>query len=229
MLPWQSGMTGLGFDPAKTGDLTSLAAFYTPDPRWKGKVDMLTEMRDAIGLTMLYLGIDPATPTREGCDKAVALLTQAKDAKIVRAFKGNAYAEDLKAGNVVLAMAWSGDMVQVLTDKPGMKFAIADEGGTLWTDNSLIPNGAVHKGTAELLIDFYYQPDIAAEVEAYVNYICPVKGAGDALKATNPEIAANPLIFPPDSITSKLHIFGGLSEDDEKYFNQQFAKVTGVG
>jgi spermidine/putrescine transport system substrate-binding protein len=231
--PWQSGMTGLGFDPAKTGELDSLVAFFTPDPRWIGKVDILSEMRDAIGLTMLKLGLDPANPTRANCDLAVAELMKAKNAKVIRAFKGNAYAEDLKAGNVVLAMAWSGDMVQVLTDKPGMKFVIAKEGGMLWTDNNLIPKGAVHKGTAELLIDFYYQPDIAAEVEAYVNYICPVKGAAEILKANppkdNPNIASNPLIFPPADILARLHIFGGLTEADETYFNQQFATVTGKG
>jgi spermidine/putrescine transport system substrate-binding protein len=227
--PWQSGMTGLGFDPAKTGDLDSVEAFFTADPRWKGKVDILSEMRDAVGIAMLKLGLPTETPTRTACDQACAELQKAKGAKIIRAFKGNEYAEDLKSGNVVLAMAWSGDMVQVLTDKPGMKFVIAKEGGMLWTDNSLIPKGAVHKGTAELLLDWYYQPEMAAEVEAYVNYICPVKGADAVLKATNPDIATNPLIFPPADIKARLHIFGGLSEDDELYFNQQFAKVTGKG
>jgi spermidine/putrescine transport system substrate-binding protein len=227
--PWQSGMTGIGFNPNKTGDLTSLAALFTPDDRWKGKVDFLSEMRDSVGLTMLLLGLDPANPTREACDQAVAKLQEARTAKIVRAFKGNAYAEDLKSGNVVLSMAWSGDMIQVLVDKPGLEFVIPDEGGMLWTDNNLIPKGAAHKYTAELLIDWYYQPDIAAQVTAYVNYICPVKGADEALKADNPEIADNPLIFPPADILAKLHIFGGLSEEDEQYFNQQFATVTGKG
>jgi spermidine/putrescine transport system substrate-binding protein len=227
--PWQSGMTGLGYDPAKTGDLTSLVALYTPDDRWKGKVDYLSEMRDAIGLTMLKLGLDPTKPTREACDAACAEMTKARDAGIVRAFKGNEYAEDLKAGNVVLSMAWSGDMIQVLIEKPGMQFTIGDEGGILWTDNSMIPKGAAHKGTAELLIDWYYQPDIAALVTAYVNYICPVKGAAEILKASDPEMASNPLIFPPADIQQRLYIFGGLSEEDEAYFNEQFAKVTGKG
>lgn len=227
--PWQSGMTGLGYDPAKTGDLTSLSAFFTPDPRWKGKTELLSEMRDAIGLTMLYLGLDPSQPTRENCDKAVEALQKAKADGIIRGLKGNSYAEDLKAGNAVLVMAWSGDMVQVLIDKPGAKFTIADEGGMLWTDNSMIPNGALHKNGAEKLIDWYYMPENAALVEDYVNYICPVKGADEALKKIDPEVASNPLIFPPDSITAKLHIFGALSEDDEKYFNEQFAKVMGVG
>jgi len=126
-------------------------------------------------------------------------------------------------------MAWSGDMVQVLVDKPGIKFVVADEGGMLWTDNSMIPNGALHKNGAEKLIDYYYIPENAALVEDYVNYICPCKGADEALKKIDPSVASNPLIFPPDSITAKLHIFGALTEDDETYFNQQFAKVIGVG
>ena len=227
--PWQSGMTGIGFDPAKTGSVTSLAAYFTADPRWKGKTELLDEMRDTIGLTMLYLGLDPAQPTRDACDKSVAALQKAKDDGIIRGLKGNSYAEDLKSGDAVLVMAWSGDMVQVLVDKPGIKFNIADEGGMLWTDNSMIPNGAKHKNGAEKLIDYYYIPENAALVEDYVNYICPCKGADVALKKIDAAVATNPLIFPPDSTTAKLHIFGGLTEDDETYFNQQFAKVLGVG
>ncbi len=226
--PWQSGMTGIGFDPAKTGNLTSLAAYFTPDPRWKGKTELLSEMRDTIGLTMLYLGLSTEQPTRDACDKSVVALQKAKSDGIIRGLKGNSYAEDLKAGDAVLVMAWSGDMVQVLVDKPGIKFNIADEGGMLWTDNSVIPNGAQHKNGAEKLIDWYYIPENAALVEDFVNYICPVKGADVALKKIDPTVASNPLIFPPDSTTARLHIFGALTEADETYFNQQFAKVLGV-
>jgi len=227
--PWQSGMTGIGFDPAVTGDITSLKAFFTADPRWTGKVDFLTEMRDCIGLTMLSLGLDPSQPTRDGCDKAIAAIQAAKDAGIIRAFKGNDYSQDLSAGDAVLVQAWSGDMVQVLADKPGLKFAVGDEGGILWTDNLMIPKGAPQAYTAELLIDWYYVPENAAMVEAYVNYICPVKGADVVLKATNPDVANNPLIFPPDALLARCKIFGALTPADEAYFNQQFAKVSGVG
>jgi spermidine/putrescine transport system substrate-binding protein len=232
--PWQSGMTGIGFNQVVTGDVTSLGAFFTADPRWKGKTELLSEMRDTVGLTMLYLGLDPTQPTRDACDQAVAKLEQAKADGIIRGLKGNSYAEDLKAKDAVLVMAWSGDMIQVLVDTEGdpsmdIRFNIADEGGMLWTDNSMIPKGAQHKGTAELLIDWYYIPENAAAVEAYVNYICPVKGAEEVMKQLDPEIANNPLIFPPDSVTTKLAIFGALNEDDESYFNQQFAKVLGVG
>jgi spermidine/putrescine transport system substrate-binding protein len=226
-VPWQSGMTGLGFDNAKTGNLTSLNELY--DPKYKGKVDYLTEMRDSIGLTMLKLGLDPSKATKEDCDAAVAEIKKAKDAGIIRAFKGNEYAEDLKSGNIVLSMAWSGDMVQALVDKPTLKFNVATEGGMLWTDNMLIPKAAKNAYTAQVMMDFCYDPKIAAQIEDAVNYICPVKGAAEVLIASDPDVANNPLIFPPADILSRLHIFVGLDEATEKYFNEQFATVTGLG
>jgi len=223
-VPWQSGMTGLGYDQAKTGNLTSLAALF--DPKYKGKVDYLTEMRDSIGLTMLKLGLDPSKATKDDCDAAIAEIKKAVDAGIVRAFKGNAYAEDLKSGDAILSMAWSGDMVQALKDKKTLRFTIADEGGMLWTDNCMIPNGAKNSYTAQVMIDFCYDPAIAAQIEAYVNYICPVKGAAEVLLAADPDVANNPLIFPPADILAKLHIFNGLDEATEKYFNDQFGTVS---
>jgi spermidine/putrescine transport system substrate-binding protein len=223
--PWQSGMTGLGYDSKKTGDLTSLAVLW--DAKWKGKVEYLTEMRDTVGLTLLKLGKDPNQATREDLDAAIAEIKTAVDGGIVRAFKGNAYAVDLVKGDVLLAMAWSGDIVQKQLEKASLKFTIADEGGMLWTDNMLIPKGAKNKYTAELMIDFVYTPEIAAQIEAWVNYICPVKGAQELLVKDSPDIANNPLIFPPDDILAKLKIFKSLTEDDETYFNTQFQAVSG--
>ncbi len=226
--PWQSGMTGLGYAKDKTGELDTLEVLFTADPKWNGKVDYLSEMRDAVGLTMLDLGLDPTNPTTKDCDAATAKMQKAVNDGIVRAFKGNAYAEDLKSGDAVLSMAWSGDMVQALIDKPTLQFTVAKEGGMIWTDNMMIPNGAQHKGTAELLMNYYYRPEVAALVTAYVNYLTPVSGADKILVKDNPEIAKNPLIFPPADVMSRLHDFGALSEADEAYFNDAFAKVSGV-
>lgn len=227
--PWQSGMTGLGYNEKVTGPLTSVKALYTDDPRWRGKVEYLTEMRDTIGLTMISLGLDPSKPDRAGCDASIAAITAAQQAGIVRDVKGNSYAEDLKSGDAVLAMAWSGDMEQAVIEKKGLRFTIPDEGGIIWTDYCLIPKGAAHKYTAELCIDFYYDPVNAADVELYVCYLCPVKGADEIMLQKQPDIAEDPIAFPPADVQARLVDFGALSEDDEKYFNDQFATVLGVG
>jgi spermidine/putrescine transport system substrate-binding protein len=224
--PWRSGMTSLGFDSKVVGDLTSLGALFTSDPKWNGKVEYLTEMRDAVGLSMLYLGLDPTKPTNADCDKAVALMQKAKADGVIRDVKGQSYTEDLKSGDAVVAMAWSGDMVQAQIDKASLKFALANEGGMLWTDNMMIPKGAAHRGTAELLINYFYDPEVSAMVSSAVDYISPVQGS-DALVSA--EKKNSPLINPPADWLKRLYIFGALTEAQEIYFNAQFAKVIGVG
>jgi spermidine/putrescine transport system substrate-binding protein len=225
--PWQSGMTGLGYDVDVTGELTSLNSLWEADPRWTGKVTFLTEMRDTIGLTMLKLGKKPEDATTDDIDPMIAEIQKALDANIVRAFTGNEYAEDMVAGNVVLAMAWSGDIVVKQAEKESLTWQLPDEGAMLWTDNMLIPKGAQHKYTAELFVDFVYDPTIAAQIAAWVNYVTPVKGAKEVLAADDPDMAENPLIFPPDDVLANVHIFKGLTEDEETAFNDAFSEVTG--
>ena len=224
--PWQSGMTGLGFDSAKTGDLDSVESFW--DMKYKGKVDYLSEMRDAVGLAAIRLGFDPATITDDQYTKALAEIDKAIKSKLVRTIKGNDYLTDLASGDVVLSMSWSGDIIQLQADKDTLKFAVPKEGGMLWTDNMMIPKGAVNKKQAEAFIDFYYDPGIAAQVEDFVNYVCPVKGAKEALIAINPDNANNPLIFPPADVLARVKVFKGLDEATEKKYLNAWNKVIGL-
>lgn len=224
--PWQSGMTGLGFDSASTGDLTSVEAFW--DPKFKGKVDYLDEMRDTIGLSAISLGIDPATITDDQFNQALAKVETAIKDKQVRTIKGNDYLTDLASGDAVLSMSWSGDIVQLKLTKDTMAFNVPTEGGMLWTDNMMIPKGAANKKQAEAFIDFYYDPAIAAQVEDFVNYVCPVVGAKDALIAINPDNANNPLIFPPPDVLARLHVFRGLDQTEEDKYNKAWNTVIGL-
>lgn len=229
--PWQSGMTGLGFDEATTGALTSLNALWTDDARWKGRVWFLSEMRDTVGLTLLKLGFSSEDFTREQADAAFAEIQKAVDAGIVRSFLGNDFKEGLVKGDLVLGTAWSGDIIQAALEKDTLRFVIPDEGGQLWTDNMQIPKGAQSKYTAELMIDWVYDPAIAAQMAAWIQYVSPVQGAKEALAANaDPEVAAlaqNPLMFPDDATLAKVHIFKGLDEAEEAYMNDEFSKVTG--
>ncbi len=224
--PWQGGMTGLGYDKKVTGELTTVAALW--DDKWAGKITYLTEMRDSVGLALLKLGFDPAGVTDDQFTQAIAAMQQAVDDGIVRRFTGNEYAEDLVSGDVVLAMAWSGDIIQKQGDRPSLEFTVPDEGAMLWYDNLLIPKGAQHKYTAELYINFYYRPDIAAMVEAWVNYICPVKGAKDEMLKIDADLANSPLIFPPPEVVARLKRFRSLSEAEESSYNDQFSQLIGV-
>jgi spermidine/putrescine transport system substrate-binding protein len=224
--PWQGGMTCLGYDKKVTGELTSLDALW--DEKLAGRITYLTEMRDAVGLTLLKLGYNPEDFTDEQYSEAIAEMQKAVDAGIVRRFTGNDYADDLVSGDVVLAMAWSGDIIQKQLERKSLEFTVADEGAMLWYDNLLIPKGAQHKYTAELYINYYYEPAVAAEVEAWVNYICPVKGAKDEMLKIDPDLANNPLIFPPPEMTAKLRSFRSLTEAEEAKYNDEFSQLIGV-
>jgi spermidine/putrescine transport system substrate-binding protein len=224
-LPWQSGMTGIGYDPNKVGgELTSIDDLLT-NPKLKGKITLLSELADAVGLMMLANGDDPSKVTKATYDKAIARMKKAVDSGQVRQFTGNDYAPLLAKGDVWAAMAWSGDMVQLQNDHPHLKWNLPDSGGMIWTDNMLIPTGG-NVYTASVYMNYYYQPSVAAAVEDYVNYICPVKGADKVLEKTDPKVAKNPLIFPTQQMLSNVHQFDPVAVNNEQY-KTQFAQLTG--
>jgi spermidine/putrescine transport system substrate-binding protein len=218
-------MTGLGFDSAVTGDLTSVNEFW--NAKWKGKMTFLTEMRDTVGFALIKLGFSRQTFTLDQFDQAIAELQKAVDAKLVRAFTGNEYSESLVSGDVVVAMAWSGDILQKQADRATLRFRIPDEGGNLWYDNMLIPKGAAHKYTAELMIDFVYRPTVQAPIEAYINYICPVKGTQAELTKIDADLGKSELIFPTPDMYSKVSGFRATTEDEDKHMNDAFAALMG--
>src|SRR4051812_28537934 len=224
-LPWQSGMTGIGYDPNKVGgELTSINELLT-NPKLKGKVTLLSELADAVGLVMLANGDDPSKVSGPAYDKAIATMKKAVASGQVRQFTGNDYAPLLAKGDVWACMAWSGDMVQLQADHPHLKWNLPDSGGMIWTDNMLIPKGG-NVYTASVYMNYYYTPAAAAKVEDYVNYICPVKGADEVLKKTDPAVAKNPLIFPTQEMLSNVKQFDAAAAQNVK-FKTKFAQLTG--
>ena len=124
----------------------------------------------------------------------------------IRGVKGNEYAEDLTSGDATAVIGWSGDMFILKSENEGkFDFAIPESGGTISGDNLMIPStvSAEGKVNAEKLINFYYEPAIAAEVAAYVNYVCPVKGAQAEMEKIAPELASSPFIFPDGPSNAK--------------------------
>ena len=228
--PWQSGMTGIGFDQKKTGPLDSLAVFW--DDKYKGKLTYLSEMRDAVGLAAIKLGYEPSTITQDQFDQSLAEIDKAVKSKLVRQITGNSYVDVMASGDAIVAMAWSGDVLGLLVpdqkESQDFQWACPKEGGMLWTDNMVLPKGVKNKAQAHAWINFYYDPVNAATVEAYVNYVCPVKGAKEAMTADDPDLAKNPLIFPPDDVVARLHQFRSLNATEEKDWAAAFAKVLGL-
>ena len=226
-LPWQSGFAGIAYNPKATGGkkVESVDQLLT-DPALKGKVTLLTEMRDTVGLVLLALGKKLESFTDDDFDAAMEELKKAKDAGQIKGFTGNEYTKPLASGDTAACFAWTGDVVQLQADNPDLGYALPVTGCTLWSDNFVIPGMAKHKKNAEALINYYYDPQVMAQVVDYVNYISPVKGTKDILMKTDPDVAKNPLIIPDAATLQRAHVFRGLSADEETRYNAAFAELT---
>jgi spermidine/putrescine transport system substrate-binding protein len=226
-VPWQSGAVGIGYNPKKTGrKLNSFNDLF--DPAFKGRVTMLNEAYDSSGVTMLAMGVNPTEATIDQILAAIDKIQQAADAGQFRRFTGNDYSTDLAKGNIWVAHAYSGDIVQLQSDNPDLEFIYPDEGAMLFTDNMMVPAKAAHVYAAETMMNFVYEPEIAAKLAIYVNYLSPCKGVKEIVDKTDPDIANNPLIFPSDEIRSKLYAYPALSDADERTMKEAMAKVTGA-
>ena len=225
-MPWQSGLTGIGFDPKKVGGEVTSVAQLLDDPKLKGKVAFLSEMPDTMGLMLLDAGADPSNVDKAAFATAIERLQAGVDSGQIRQFTGNDYAPLLAKGDLWACVAWSGDMVQLIADNPSLTFRIPDAGGMIWTDNMLIPTGG-DVFTASTFMDYVYRPAVAAQIEAYVNYICPVKGAKEELAKLDPALAENPLIFPDEATLATVKIFDAEAADDTE-LKEQFQAVIGA-
>jgi spermidine/putrescine transport system substrate-binding protein len=226
-VPWQSGLTGIAYNAKLTKEVRSFDELLTRKDL-KGKVSLLSEMHDTMLFMLLLDGADPEKFTADQFGAAVDRLKKATDGGQIRAFTGNEYAQDLAKGNIVACEAWSGDVIQLQFENPDIKFVAPEEGVALWSDNMLVPNKAEHKANAEKLMNFYYDPEVAATLAAWVNYICPVQGAKQAMEKIDSSLVDNKLIFPDEATLSNAKDFMGLDQKTEQKYQKQFAAVTGA-
>jgi spermidine/putrescine transport system substrate-binding protein len=228
-LTWQTGFAGLAWNKEQVpGGLRVVSDLWKPE--LKGRVEVLDEWRDTVGLIMSEQGVDISSP-QWGPDQfgaAVDVLNQQISSGQIRQVKGNSYKEDLVSGDAVAVIGWSGDITQLNAENDDrFEFAVPDSGGTLWSDNMMVPIGARHKANAEKLMNYYYDPTVSATVAAYVNYICPVEGAQEAMQKVDPELVSDTSIFPDAATLAKVKIFRSLTPQEETDFGGQFQKTIG--
>jgi spermidine/putrescine transport system substrate-binding protein len=220
-VPWQSGVTGIAYDAAQTPPITSINDLLT-NPDLNGAVTVVKDMRDTTGLVLLDQGADPEDFTDDEFANAIDALQSAVDAGQIRQFTGNNYAQMLALGDIKACVAWSGDVIQLQFDNPDIRFLVPDAGGMLWSDNMMVPNQAQNKENAELWMNYYCDPAVAAQLSAWVNYICPIEGAQEEMAKIDKSLVDNRLIFPSAEDYSKLSIFRDLVDDEEANYNEQF-------
>ena len=225
-LPWQGGFAGIAWNKEKVpAGLANVSDLWAP--ALKGRVGVLSEMRDTIGLIMLEQGVDVSGDfSSDEFLAGVDLFREKVESGQIRNVKGNSYIEDLQSEDTLAAICWSGD-ITALNAEAGDKweFVIPTTGGTLWNDNFVVPIGSPRRKNAEALIDYYYQPEVAAEVAAWVNYITPVMGAQEAMAAFAPELVDTQLIFPNEETLANTFIFRTLTGAEESKLGAAFQSV----
>ena len=227
-LPWFSGFGSFGWNKALlqetlgTDTLTSLDQLW--DPALKGRITVLSEMRDTMGIIMAWQGADPSNFTDEQFQAGIAELQSQIDSGQIRQVAGNDYVAALETGDVIAVIGWSGDMFQLGED---YGVGLPETGGMLWTDNMLIPSVAQRKKNAEAVMNYYYDPVVAAEVAAYVQYISPVVGAKEAMADIDPSLVDNQWIFPSEETLANSYVFMTLTPEQDVAYQREFQKAIG--
>ncbi|RII14237.1 Putrescine-binding periplasmic protein precursor [Streptomyces sp. YIM 130001] len=230
-VPWQSGITGIAYNKAKIGrELHSVSDLWADDLR--GRVTLLSGLDEAFALLMQGEGADITRWNTDDfhriCDRVEKLVA----ARHIRRFTGNDYIKDLETGDVLACQAYSGDVIQLQADKPEIEFLVPEEGAELWSESLMIPNLASHKRNAERLVDHYYDPEVAAGLAAWVNYVCPVPAARDVLASSKDEetaaLAEDPLIFPDDAMRARLAIARDITDEERPELSERWNGIAGV-
>jgi len=225
--PWQSGFTGIGWNAKLTKEVRTIDELLTR-PDLKGKVSVMSELNDTMGLLLLSMGKDSANFTAADYDGAIEKLKKAVDSGHIRRVAGNDYLTDLAKGDLAACIGWSGDVLSANGDDPNVRYNIPDEGQMFWSDNMLITGTSSHAANAMALIDYYYDPKVAAELVAYISYVCPVAGAQEAMKDVDAELVEDPFIFPTDAQLSKSHAFMVLDEATRRDYERKYRAVIGA-
>jgi spermidine/putrescine transport system substrate-binding protein len=225
-LPWQTGFGGIAYNIEATGrEITSVDDLF--DPEFAGRVGMLTEMRDTIGVIALGMGVDITTIS--SFDDVAAVferIEQAKASGQIRRFHGNDYFDDLANGNLAITIGWSGDIPQIGSDS--VRFLFPESGATSWADAMVMPKGAVNREAAAQWMNFVYDPEQAAQITAWVGYVSPVAGVRDFVAEIAPEIAEDPLIFPDDETLARTYGFASVSDEVEAELDAAFSSIVGA-
>ncbi|WP_329128037.1 ABC transporter substrate-binding protein [Streptomyces sp. NBC_01465] len=230
-VPWQSGITGIAYNKKKLGrEIKHMSELWAPE--LKGKVTLLSGLDEAFALLMQGQGVDITRWTADDFHRMCDEVEKYVKNRQIRRFTGNDYIKDLSTGDVLACQAYSGDVIQLQADNPDIEFVVPEEGAELWAESMMIPNLARHKSNAEKLIDYYYEPEVAAELAAWVNYVCPVPAAREVLASSKDEdtaaLAEDPLIFPDDAMRKRLAIARDITSEERVEFAKRWNSIVGL-
>jgi spermidine/putrescine transport system substrate-binding protein len=225
-LPWAYGYTTIAYNNKIIKEPVTSVKELFERPDLRGQVVLFAEMEDTVAFALLALGLDPANFTDAHFTDALNYISAARSRGQVRQFMGQDYISSFSQGNIGATMAYSGDVAQ-LGQANLVTVNVPTEGMLAWSDNMCIPNYARHKKNAELLMNWYYSPDIAAQLDDWIDYIPCVQGAVESLQSLDPTAASNPLIVPTSKMKAGAKGFMNLNVDQLNAYTTRFQQIAG--
>jgi spermidine/putrescine transport system substrate-binding protein len=224
-VPWQSGLTGIVVRSDLAPEIDSIDDLF--DPKYKGKVTLLEELRDTVPLVMMAEGIDPHEATKEQWLATIDKIKDAVDSGQIRDITGNDYITALPRGDIVAAIGWSGDAEYLKLDNPEIDFVMPADGCVIWSDDMIIPVGAPNPGAAYAFMNYVYDPKNAAQIAAYVYYTTPVEGVREVFERQGEQALADAeLIFPSAEFTKGCVTQPSLDPADEQEIEQAWGELV---
>ncbi len=217
-IPWATGTTGIGYDTSVFSEPPDWTVFL--DEKYAGKMTVLDEIRDAYGASLFSLGKDPNATSSADIDAATQQLIKMK--AVIKGFDSATYIDGLATGELVAAHAYSGDLLQAKEDNPKLDFVLPQQGALRWVDSLCVPVHAPQFDNALTFMDFYLQGDISAQVSNYVRYDTANTAAVPLL---DPDVANDPVIFPPADVLARLSFTADLGTDIEKLYLDGWKQV----
>ena len=231
------GTTGIGFNRA------AVAARHpgAPTGSWRMLFDpamvakfadcgvvLLDEPEEVVPAVLNFLGFDPASQDIDVIARAEPVL------KVIRphvhGFFNAAQIDKLANGEVCLVMGWSGDMLQARErareagNDTGIVYAIPDEGAQMWFDMMAIPADAPRPDNAHRFIDYLMRPEVIAKASDHVFF---ANGNAAATAHLNPELLADPGIYPPASVRDKLYVTQPYPAEVQRFMTALWSRIKG--
>ena len=191
------------------------------DEQYKDSILMQDSVRDALGITLKYLGYSLNSTDLDELDEAKQLLLDQKP--LVQAYVIDQVRDKMIGNEAAIGVIYSGEAEYTKSENPNLEYIIPKEGSNVWIDAMVIPKNAKHKENAEKFIDFLCRPDISKINFDYTTYSIPNKAGRDLIE--DEHLRNSPIIFPDPEAIKNCETFNYLGDDNDRIYNQIWREI----
>ena len=210
-IPYLWGTVGIGYNSSVVTEVpTSWDVLW--DPRYAGRISMLNDQREVLGLALRALGHSLNSRNPQIIRQAKERLIQQKP--LVKAYTSEQFDQLLVSGDVVLAHAWGGPVARAMREDSSIRYAIPQEGGTIWADCLTVLASSEQKKLAMDFIDYLLSESVAVKTSTRLLFASANKHVRQQLPQ---DIRGNVAVYPPDEVLPRMEWLEDVQEATRDY------------